>query len=109
MGQLTVNVPGTPKDESIEVPPFGLVPNGSTIKLTDDQMEAYDLYMQYLSGDPDYEIDEDIVVGDPDAELPPPLPKEVEEDEDEDKLPVEAPPKPGPVSTPAKPEPKDGE
>jgi len=44
--------------------------------------------MKYLSGDPEYEIEEDIVI-------PPP--------------PVEAVETPGPASTPAEPEPEDGE
>jgi len=96
MGQLTVNVPGTAKDEPIEVPPFGLIPNGSTIALDDVALDLYEQYMRYLSGDPEYEIEEDIVVGDTEAELPPAHP-------------VEAVETPGPVSNPATPEPEDGE
>lgn len=81
MGQLTVNVPGTPKDEPIEVPPFGIIPNGTTKPLTEEELDAYETYMRYLSGDPEYEVDDDVVI-------PPPLP-------------VEAVETPGPVSTPA--------
>jgi len=88
MGSLSVNVPGTAEGELIEVPPFGLIPNGSTVVLDDEQLDAYEAYMKYLSGDPEYEIEEDIVI-------PPP--------------PVEAVETPGPASTPAEPEPEDGE
>jgi len=89
MGSLSVNVPGTAEGELIEVPPFGLIPNGSTVVLDDEQLDAYEAYMKYLSGDPEYEIEEDIVI-------PPPPP-------------VEAVETPGPASTPAEPEPEDGE
>jgi hypothetical protein len=84
-----VNVPGTAEGELIEVPPFGLIPNGSTIVLDEEQLDAYEVYMQYLSGDPEYEIEEDIMI-------PPPAPVEVSEE-------------PGPDSTPSEPEPEDGE
>jgi len=101
MGQLTVNVPGTPQGEPIEVPPFGIIPNGSTVALDDEALDNYEQYMRYLSGDPEFEIDDDIVVGDAEAELPPAIPEE--------EHPVEALPSPGPVSTGSEPEPKDGE
>jgi len=40
MGSLSVNVPGTAEGELIEVPPFGLIPNGSTVVLDDEQLDA---------------------------------------------------------------------
>lgn len=94
MAQLIVNVPGTVEGELIEIPPFGLVENGTTTELTVEQEEDYELYMQYLSHDEDYEWDgEDILIPTPTPEV----------------TPVEAPPEPGPVLTEPEPESEDGE
>lgn len=102
MGQLKVNVPGTPQGEPIEVPPFGIIPNGESIALDDEALDKYEQYMRYLSGDPDYEIEEDFTVGDAEAELPAAIPQV-------DDQPVAIDNPPGPASTPAEPKPEDGE
>ena len=94
MAQLIVNVPGTAEGELIEVPPFGLVANGSTVDIDEEMEVAYDTYMKYLSHDSNWEWDgEDVII-------PTPTP--------EQDTPVEEVEPPVPTQLPA-PEPEDGE
>lgn len=89
MGTLTINVPGTPEGTLIEVPPFGVFPNGTTTDLTDDDLDKYEEYMRYLTGDPNFEVDEDILIPTPTQEptveavvTPEPVSTESETEED---------------------------
>lgn len=79
--RVNVCLPNSPRGTEVEVPGLGIFKNGDVVDVDDDAVEQAVLKGQL----PESVLDGDeLICGDPEAELAPPIPDPVEEDEEPD-------------------------